>query len=169
VDGSGMRKLTTALPAGVSNARHPAWSPDGRRIAFTAALNGQHKVWIMNADGSGARQLIFDFGFDVSPTWSPDGTQIAFSRYNAATPVNGWDIVIVSAAGGPASQLELVGDQTLPAWSPDGRYIAVTGTTVAGQGLQNIYTLRPDGSGLRLRTVNPAWGGGIAPAWVSRQ
>ena len=169
VDGSGLRKLTAALPAGMSNTRNPSWSPDSRRIAFTAAVNGQHKVWTMNADGSGATQLTTGAGFDVNPAWSPDGTQIAFSRYNAAIPANGWDIVIVPAAGGAASQIELVGDQLLPAWSPDGRYIALTGTAVAGQGLQNLYTLRPDGSGLRLRTVNPAWSGGIAPAWVIRQ
>ena len=169
VDGTGLTKLTTSLPAGVSDPRHAAWSPNGSRIAFTAARDGQHKVWTMNADGSDARQVTTDDGFDVGATWSPDGMRIAFSRYNPGVPTNGWDVAIVSAAGGAAVRLSLAGDQLTPAWSPDGNYIAVTGTAVAGQGTQNLYTLRPDGSGLRLRTVNTGWGGGTAPAWVSRQ
>jgi len=168
VDGTGLKKLTTALPAGVSGVRDPAWSPDGSRIAFIAARNQQHKVWTMNADGSNAVQLTTDAGFDVSPTWSPDGASIAFSRYNGAAPVYGWDIAIVPASGGAAVMRELLGDQHQPAWSPDGQYIALQGTDVAGLGAENLYTMRPDGSGLRLRTVNVSWGGGVSPAWVTR-
>jgi Tol biopolymer transport system component len=168
VDGTGLTKLTTALPAGVTDPGHPDWSPDGRRIVFTAAHNLTHKVWTINADGSGATQLTTDAGFDMNPTWSPDGMRIAFTRYDVAAPANGWDVVIAPVTGGAPVRLALPGDQLLPAWSPDGQYIAVTGTVVAGQGTQNLYTLRPDGSGLRLRTVNAAWGGGSAPAWVRR-
>ena len=168
VDGTGLTKLTANLPADVTGPGHPAWSPDGRRIAFTAARNQAHKVWTMNADGSGATQLTIDTGFDMNPTWSPDGASIAFTRYDAATPSNGWDVVIAPVSGGAPVRLALPGDQLLPAWSPDGQYIAVTGTAVAAQGTRNLYTLRPDGSGLRLRTVDAAWGGGSAPAWVRR-
>jgi hypothetical protein len=39
---------------------------------------------------------------------------------------------------------------------------------MAGQIQQEIYTLRPDGTGLRLRTINPSWGGGSNPAWITR-
>jgi TolB protein len=165
VDGTGLRNLTTALPAGVTVPQHPAWSPDGRRIAFVARRNGQHNVWTMNADGSSVVQLTNAPGFDQSPTWSPDGVSIAFSRYNAAATMHGWDIAIVPSAGGAPVMRELPGDQLQPAWSPDGGYIAVQGTEVAGLGDTNIYTMRPDGSGLRRRTVT---GGGMAPAWITR-
>ena len=124
VDGTGLTKLTTSLPAGVSDPRHAAWSPNGSRIAFTAARDGQHKVWTMNADGSDARQVTTDDGFDVGATWSPDGMRIAFSRYNPGVPTNGWDVAIVSAAGGAAVRLSLAGDQLTPAWSPDGNFMA---------------------------------------------
>jgi TolB protein len=165
VDGTGLRNLTTALPAGVTVPQHPAWSPDGRRIAFVARRNGQHNVWTMNADGTNVVQLTNAPGFDQSPTWSPDGASIAFSRYNAAATMHGWDIAIVPSAGGAPVMRELPGDQLQPAWSPDGMFIAVQGTEVAGLRDTNIYTMRPDGSGLRRRT---ATGGGMAPAWITR-
>jgi Tol biopolymer transport system component len=165
VDGTGLRNLTTALPAGVTVPQHPAWSPDGRRIAFVARRNGQHNVWTMNADGTNVVQLTNAPGFDQSPTWSPDGASIAFSRYNAAATMHGWDIAIVPSAGGAPVMRELPCDQLQPAWSPDGMFIAVQGTEVAGLGDTNIYTMRPDGSGLRRRT---ATGGGMAPAWITR-
>src|SRR5688572_25968233 len=110
VDGTGLTKLTTALPAGVTDPGHPDWSADGSRIVFTATRNGAQKVWTMNADGSGATQLTTDAGFDVNPTWSPDGTRIAFTRYNADAPTNGWDVVIVPVAGGAPVRLTLPGD-----------------------------------------------------------
>jgi tricorn protease-like protein len=104
----------------------------------------------------------------MMPTFSPDGQKIAFVRYNTVNRSNGDDIMIVSSQGGAAVRLELAGDQRAPAWSPDGHYIAVSGTALAGQGREQLYTMRPDGSGLRLRTVDAAWGGGVAPAWIVR-
>jgi len=168
VDGTGLINLTDRLPEEVEDVRHPAWSPDGSRIAFIGVRNGRHNVWIMAADGSTAAPLTTDAGFDTSPTWAPDGSRIAFSRYNAAEPANGWDVMIIPAAGGAPTRLSLPGDQQVPAWSPDGEYIAVSGSVVAGQGTPQLFTLRPDGSGLRLRTTNPAWGGGLTPAWIAR-
>ena len=168
VDGSGLLNLTDGLPASMTEKRDPAWSRDGTRIAFIGAVNGEHKVWIMDADGSNARQVTTDAGFDMSPTFSPDGQRIAFTRYNTANPSFGDDVMIVSSQGGIPTRLALVGDQRTPAWSPDGHYIAVSGSSIAGVGTADIYTLRPDGTGLRLRTVNPVWGGGFNPEWIAR-
>lgn len=167
VDGSGLQNLTASLPADVTNHRSPAWSPDGTRIAFVAARDAQYKIWLMDADGSNVAPITTDFGFDQSPTWSPTGDRIAFARYNHLATENGWDIVIVGVADGATTRLTLPGDQLSPAWSPDGVHIAVSGTARAGIGTHNIYTLRPDGTGLRLRTVDPTWGGGNTPAWIT--
>jgi uncharacterized protein YjdB len=169
VDGTGLFNVTATTPAEMTDRRHPVWSPDGSRIAFIGAVGGQHKVWSIKADGTDARQVTTDAGFDIWPSYSPDGTRIAFTRYNAAVPTYGNDVMIVSAQGGAPTRLALPGDQAMPAWSPDGGYIAVSGAAVAGSGQLEIFTLRPDGSGLRLRTVNPVWGGGVAPAWITRQ
>src|SRR5438093_13225335 len=53
----------------------PSWSPDGTQIAFRSERSGQPEVWVMNADGTGQRQL----AAGLSPAWSPDGSLIAFS------------------------------------------------------------------------------------------
>jgi Tol biopolymer transport system component len=73
-DGSGTRKLT-------HNARQnaePAWSPDGRKIAFRSTRNGNRDIYVMNADGSGKRNLTRNAAWDSRPSWSPDGRKITF-------------------------------------------------------------------------------------------
>jgi TolB protein len=73
-DGSGRRKLT-------HNARQnaePAWSPDGRKIAFRSTRSGNRDIYVMNADGSGKRNLTRNAAWDSRPSWSPDGRKIAF-------------------------------------------------------------------------------------------
>ena len=164
IDGTGLTNITAGLPADVTDKREPAWSHDGSKIAFIAARGGQHKIWTMNADGSNATQFTTDAGFDMTPTWSPDGSRIAFVRYNSGEPVFGNDIMIISSAGGTPTRLELNGSQNVPAWSPDGHYIAFSGTEGSVNVPHNVFTIRPDGSGLRKRTTD----GGIAPAWIKR-
>lgn len=73
-DGSGTRKLTH----NARNNAEPAWSPDGRKIAFRSTRNGNRDIYVMNADGSGKRDLTRHPAQDGSPSWSPDGRRIAF-------------------------------------------------------------------------------------------
>jgi TolB protein len=73
-DGSGIRKLTHNA---AQNAE-PAWSPDGRKIAFRSTRNGNRDLFVMNADGSGKRNLTRNAAWDSRPSWSPDGRKIAF-------------------------------------------------------------------------------------------
>jgi Tol biopolymer transport system component len=80
-NGRNVRQLT--FGQGIQEV--PDWSPDGRWITFNASPlfpdePGFHTdIWIMRADGSGARQLTSG-GFDVEPVFSPDGRHIAFGR-----------------------------------------------------------------------------------------
>ena len=64
-------------PASFDSA--PAWSPDGRQIAFESNLDGDMEIYVMNADGSGVRQITHNTLWDEGPAWSPDGTKFAFS------------------------------------------------------------------------------------------
>jgi Tol biopolymer transport system component len=73
-DGSGRRKLTH----NARNNAEPAWSPDGRKIAFRSTRNGNRDIYVMNADGTGKRNLTRNPARDGSPSWSPDGRRIAF-------------------------------------------------------------------------------------------
>src|SRR4051812_30037681 len=63
-DGSAMRRLTWSPE--VEGA--PAWSPDGRRIAYESALGGSFHIWVMNADGSGRTELTSG-AQDTDPAW----------------------------------------------------------------------------------------------------
>ena len=62
----------------VKDAGQPAWSPDGKMLAFLRVRSGNPDIYTINADGSGERRLTSDSGEDVDAAWSPDGKLIAF-------------------------------------------------------------------------------------------
>ncbi|HUQ80290.1 MAG TPA: Ig-like domain-containing protein [Gemmatimonadaceae bacterium] len=164
-NGANQRNLTADMPIDLSRGE-PAWSPDGEWIAFTSsrwtAGPGRGSIWIMRWDGSEKRQLTLNpgNGFDLSPSWSPDGQRIAFQRGG---------ISIVAVATGAVTNLGLPGMSLQPSWSPDGRHIAFAWQPLEpGAGDLQLYTVRADGTGMRLRTTNPAWGGGVSPTWIAR-
>ncbi len=75
-DGTGLRQLTDDP----QRDRAPAWSPDGKRIAFCSARTGKYEIWVINADGSGLEQITYlPDGQVVTPVWSPGGEQLAAS------------------------------------------------------------------------------------------
>src|SRR3990172_120497 len=56
----------------------PAWSPDGKRIAFATNRDDVYQIYVMNADGSDAIRAVQSFYTDVRLQWSPDGRSIVF-------------------------------------------------------------------------------------------
>jgi TolB protein len=129
-DGSGKQRLTR------NGGRNfaPAWSPDGQMIAFERRVGRRQsvswcggcgtaahfEVWVMNADGSGARLLARDAS--QQPTWSPDGGTIAFKRHVGDKPPIGdrqSDIYVMNADGSQQRNLTRGADrESLPVWSP---------------------------------------------------
>jgi Tol biopolymer transport system component len=85
-DGSGAETRLTDLWATEGKAAYaPDWSPDGSKIVFTAKEPGccfLNDVWVVNADGSGLRNLTDSAGGvgEDHPVWSPEGNQIAYVR-----------------------------------------------------------------------------------------
>ncbi|MFC1713759.1 TolB family protein [Candidatus Poribacteria bacterium] len=74
-DGGNMRQLTHDLEL----VRFPAWSPDGKKIAFTSGHSwSSAEIYVMNADGTNLTNLTNHPNTDFGPSWSPDGKRIAF-------------------------------------------------------------------------------------------
>lgn len=101
----------------------PAWSPDGKWLAFVRSTNGRRSfhVYVMRADGSGVRQLTRG-RFDESPAWSPDGQWVAYTSMGG--------IRIVHPNGSGSRAVRGTGITTahysepyasLPSWTPRGR------------------------------------------------
>ena len=78
--------------------KHPAWSPDGKLIAYAGTgIAYESDIFVMNADGTNVVNLTLDPDDDRAPTWSPDGRQIAFmSNRNDSFQ---WDIYVMNADG----------------------------------------------------------------------
>ena len=114
-DGSDPRRLTDA--PSVSN--DPAWSPDGRRIAFESNRGGDYDVYVMNADGSHVRDLTNHPALDASPAWSPDGKKIAFVSDRARKGHR--EIYVMNADGAHVVRLTYTPGEswsTQPDWQP---------------------------------------------------
>jgi TolB protein len=109
--------------APIRNAMGGVYSPDGRRVAFTASEGGNSDVWLMNADGTGPRRLTSHPALDLSPAWSPDGARLAFVSDRAGTP----QLYVMGADGSDPKRLTFQGNYNqTPQWSPRGDQIAFT-------------------------------------------
>ena len=147
-DGSGLRDLTRKLGGsrgpGAGPASDPVWSPDGRKIAFVR-LNKRLGVYVVNADGSGMRNLTpkpMGAAY-AAPAWSPDGRKIAFASERDGNS----EIYLMNADG--SGQRSLTRDLAYdgdPAWSPDGRKITFVSNR---DGRYAVYVMNADGSGQR--------------------
>jgi TolB protein len=132
--GSGKVNLTDGAPNGQGD---PAFSPNGRQIAYGRATGGQTDIWTMNANGSRKRNLTKTPGFDESePEYSPDGRTIAFLRPSFDVYFDVWTM----SADGSGKRRILSDTLGSTDFSPNGRRIAYS------QGF-DIWSANLNGSG----------------------
>ena len=133
---------------------HPAWSPDGTKIAFHSDRDGNYEIYVMSFDGSGVTRLTNNAVFDGEPAWSPDGAKIAFASNRDGRT----EIYVMNPDGSGVTRLSSEqADEQSPAWSPDGTRIAFIS---ARAGQYDVYVMNADGSGItRLadRGLEPSW------------
>jgi len=152
----------------------PAWSPDGKTIAFTSWDDTNHgQLWTISSSGGEPKQITKDPGEYLNPTWSADGATLGYSRGSGATlrgrdwARNEWfDIVLQPLSGGGAKTLLRVGQDegpgARPQFGPDGRIYFTEHRTEKGEGgplgakrVTDLVSVSKDGADRRVHATFP--------------
>ena len=160
--GAGLKPLTRGCGGQCLGEGEPAYSPDGRLIAFNRAYgpvrndaadhvdtvvmrrNGTHRQVVLDGRGLSKRRLEA-----AGPSWSPDGSRLALTGSDLDSPRQTSAIFVLDLATG---DLDRISPWRLnagnPDWSPNGRRLAFN-SHFEGQSHSSIYTASPDGSAMR--------------------
>ncbi|MDP6542758.1 MAG: hypothetical protein QGH60_02140 [Phycisphaerae bacterium] len=156
----GVRKQLTT---GKTGNFFPAWSPDGKLLAFTSIRNRKREIWVI--DSAGKNERLVTSGF--LPAWSPDGKRLAITRFDAKKMRHIWT---AGLDGKGARQLTTNGSNHCPAWSPKGDKIAYWSGDARGFG--QVWVMNTDGTGAKPLTKSkktsytPDGSSANAPAWL---
>lgn len=146
------------LTHGGPPAEFPRWSRDGRQIAYALGLR-EHRIHIMDEDGSGDYEVPTGDVHGMQPAWRFDGMLLAFAGLSGTT----WDIWIVRFDGrGRLNVTDSTAADYHPDWSPNGRSIAYDHYE-GGDTNYDIYKVDSDGSHQTRLTSNGAYDG--MPRW----
>ena len=148
-NGQGLKQITT----GSKSATQPAFSPDGRTLAFARLGSG---IFRMTIDGTGLRRLTSG-ARDIYPVWSPDGKRIAFLRPFRAE----WRLYVMSPNGAGLRRLPLAPPAGRPTWTANGKSILIPSAadivrvdSRTGR-IQKYYGLSLDIQTTQTATVSP--------------
>jgi TolB protein len=129
----------------------PAWSPDGKRLAYVSFEQGRPAVYVQELLTGRRQQVAAYQGINGAPAWSPDGRRLALTLSKDGNP----DIYVLDLASRRLTQLTRhFGIDTEPAWSPDGRYIVFTSDRGGGP---QIYRMAASGGDAKRVTFENAY------------
>ncbi|RJX28687.1 MAG: Tol-Pal system beta propeller repeat protein TolB [Desulfarculus sp.] len=138
----------------------PAFSPDGKKMAFVSDRGGSPQIYVLDLASGSLRRLTFEHKYSAAPAWSPRGDRIAYQAevnrtFQVATiRPDGSDLrILTNGLGGGEN----------PTWSPDGRLIAYAGRKT---GRYQIYLMTAGGEPITQLTKLP--GDQSDPAWSPR-
>ena len=175
-------KALTQVTSGDFDDEHPAWSPDGKLLAFTSKRTGpdpdrnyDSNIWVVAADntdkGAHPTQVTTSPGREDSPAWSPDGKWIAYeTQPDTKLFIYGTSHIGVSPAGGGEARIltqALDRMSTEPRFSPDGKFIYFIADDDGTQNLCRVPAAggeitRPIGGRLMLYSYSVAKSGEVA-------
>lgn len=138
-DGSNAQRLIGGIQG------EPVWSPDGAWIA-TADGNPYRDIWVTTPDGTGVANITHSRADELQFAWSPDSERLVFANYYRGS------IVVIDRDGRRRQTIFHRKDRgaNWPVWSPDGARILFSA--------DDIFTISPDGNGLRNLTPGPRYG-----------
>ena len=129
---------------------NPAWSPDGRQVAFSGLVGGFNDLFVYDLEASSLRRLTKDPFTEMDPDWAPDGKSIAFSTDRFTS-----NLELVEAGAPRIAVIDLASEAVRevggfagaknisPQWAPDGRSLYFLSDR---QGITNIYRMDIEGS-----------------------
>lgn len=158
----GSRRRVVPTPERVDRVYQPAWSPDGRQLAFVAVRSEpdreRYDIFVANTDGSDARPVT-DGARDGAPAWSTKGL-IAFERSETESEKDFFapDIHVVDPRTGDERRLTRRGGGANPSWAPDGVRLAFTrGPYPGAASLRVLNTKTGRSRRIVRRAFDPGW------------
>jgi dipeptidyl aminopeptidase/acylaminoacyl peptidase len=146
---------------------HPAWSPDGNSIAYSAQIGGVTDLFVHDLTTSQTRRLTTDAFADLQPAWSPDGRRLVVVTDRGSSTIDELDfgdygLAIVDVATGGIAPIEtaLDGNVTSPQWSPDGNQLFFVSDA---SGRPDVYRVSAAGGAAQPLTAEETGVSGITP------
>jgi TolB protein len=154
----------TQVTGGFADDAYPAFSPDGKTIAFSSNRTGSWQVYVMDTDGRNVVQVTNGIGQSIKPSFSPDGKRLAYCAIGGRS--RQWEIWVANLQ---TSEKRMIGYGLFPSWSPDKTVdrIAFQRARQRGSRWFSLWTLDlVDGEARRITEVVASTNAAVvAPTW----